>query len=142
MCAFPCAPSDGTLPCVIIYCLKRSTTAALAQSLSSKGVACASYHASLPPAVRQSVLEQWQSGQVPVVAATIAFGMGVDKAGELDSRSDALVCHSRECSCLLFHRGTAVLRCEGKSCLTYMLCSGACNGFAANLPSPGLFRDF
>ncbi|MEW5300077.1 MAG: hypothetical protein WDW36_003034 [Sanguina aurantia] len=75
------ATRDGTLPCAIIYCLKRSTTAGLAKSLSSKGVACAAYHASLPPAVRQSVLEQWQSGQVPVVAATIAFGMGVDKAG-------------------------------------------------------------
>ena len=41
----------------------------------------AAYHAGLPDATRSRVLQQWQAGSLSVIAATVAFGMGVDKAG-------------------------------------------------------------
>lgn len=37
------------------------------------------YHAKLPPAVRSRVQEAFMGGQAPVVVATNAFGMGLDK---------------------------------------------------------------
>ena len=38
------------------------------------------YHAGLKDAVRGKVLRDWSAGIVPVVVATIAFGMGIDRA--------------------------------------------------------------
>ncbi|GAA3764367.1 RecQ family ATP-dependent DNA helicase [Terriglobus aquaticus] len=40
----------------------------------------AAYHAGLPPSVRESVQANFLSGQTEVIVATIAFGMGIDKA--------------------------------------------------------------
>lgn len=45
------------------------------------GVTCKSYHAGLKGDQRSRVLAEWTAGEVPVVAATIAFGMGIDKPG-------------------------------------------------------------
>ncbi len=42
----------------------------------------AAYHAGLPDSTRSHVLQDWQAGSLSVIAATVAFGMGVDKAGE------------------------------------------------------------
>ncbi len=47
------------------------------------GLPCQAYHAGLKTKDRSRVLAEWTSGKVPIVAATIAFGMGIDKAGEL-----------------------------------------------------------
>lgn len=38
------------------------------------------YHAGLPAKERQDTLEKWTSGRVKIVTATVAFGMGIDKA--------------------------------------------------------------
>lgn len=46
------------------------------------GVRAAAYHAGLKDSERARVLQSWSSGQIPVVAATIAFGMGIDRASE------------------------------------------------------------
>lgn len=43
--------------------------------------AAAAYHAGLPDATRSRVLQEWRAGSLCVIAATVAFGMGVDKAG-------------------------------------------------------------
>src|ERR1035437_3410528 len=40
----------------------------------------AAYHAGLEPSVRERVQAAFQSGKLSVVVATIAFGMGIDKA--------------------------------------------------------------
>ncbi len=40
----------------------------------------AAYHAGLEPSVRERVQHAFQSGKLEVVVATIAFGMGIDKA--------------------------------------------------------------
>ena len=44
------------------------------------GVEAEAYHAGLKDAVRGKVLKDWSAGIVPVVVATIAFGMGIDRA--------------------------------------------------------------
>ena len=46
------------------------------------GIPCKAYHAGLKTKDRSKVLADWTSGEVPIVVATIAFGMGIDKAGE------------------------------------------------------------
>ena len=46
------------------------------------GIPCQAYHAGRPAKERSRVLEDWNEGRVPVVAATIAFGMGIDRASE------------------------------------------------------------
>lgn len=57
----------------------RSTVDLLSMRLSSEGIAVAGYHAALPAAKREDVLQQWRAGLLQVVVATVAFGMGVDK---------------------------------------------------------------
>ena len=63
----------------IIYCLARNTTEDLARKLQSEGIEAASYHANLTNDERRRVQEDFKSGRVPVICATIAFGMGIDK---------------------------------------------------------------
>jgi ATP-dependent DNA helicase RecQ len=65
---------------VIIYCLSRANCEDLAKTLQTKNLPAKAYHAGLPTAERNATLEQWQSGQFSIVCATIAFGMGIDKA--------------------------------------------------------------
>ena len=48
--------------------------------LRHAGVDARAYHAGLKDAVRGKVLKDWSAGAVPVVVATIAFGMGIDRA--------------------------------------------------------------
>lgn len=43
------------------------------------GIKAAPYHAGLPKKDRNEVQEQWMNNEIPVVAATVAFGMGIDK---------------------------------------------------------------
>lgn len=63
----------------IIYALSRRRTERLAKMLQSKGYGAAAYHAGLPSEVRHKVQEQFNRDEVPIIVATIAFGMGVDK---------------------------------------------------------------
>ena len=44
------------------------------------GIPCQAYHAGRPAKERSQVLDNWNTGKLPVVAATIAFGMGIDRA--------------------------------------------------------------
>lgn len=64
----------------IIYSYKRQECDALAGYLASKGIIARAYHAGLKKDERLKLLEDWAAGRVPVVVATIAFGMGIDKA--------------------------------------------------------------
>jgi len=63
----------------IIYCLSRSKTEEIAHALSSKGYSALPYHAGLSAEQRASNQERFLKDEIPLMVATIAFGMGVDK---------------------------------------------------------------
>ncbi|KAL7787532.1 hypothetical protein V8C37DRAFT_390204 [Trichoderma ceciliae] len=63
----------------IVYTISRKQAEDVAQKLSDHGIAARHYHAAITPAEKVEVQTAWQKGQVKVVVATIAFGMGIDK---------------------------------------------------------------
>ena len=64
----------------IVYCLSRRSTEELAEYLRSAGISARHYHAGLEPAERSAAQDAFRKGEVDVVTATIAFGMGIDKS--------------------------------------------------------------
>ena len=75
------AAAAAAVPCTVIYCHRREDADRVAAGLRTRGIACAAYHAGLPDAARSRVLADWQARRLSVVAATVAFGMGIDRAG-------------------------------------------------------------
>jgi bloom syndrome protein len=66
--------------CGIVYTLSRKSAEGTANTLVTKhGIKARYYHAQMDPEAKIEVQEKWQSGEVEVVVATIAFGMGIDK---------------------------------------------------------------
>lgn len=63
----------------IVYCLSRKSTEEIADLLSKEGLPTLAYHAGLPPDVRNERLNRFLTEPDINVAATIAFGMGIDK---------------------------------------------------------------
>jgi ATP-dependent DNA helicase RecQ len=70
---------DATTRPAIIYAGSRKQAEELATTLH-KHFPTAAYHAGLDPATRDRVQRAFLSGKLDVVVATVAFGMGVDKA--------------------------------------------------------------
>ncbi|KAI8143734.1 P-loop containing nucleoside triphosphate hydrolase protein [Fennellomyces sp. T-0311] len=65
----------------IIYCVSRRQCEDVAQKLSFDfGISAAHYHAALDSDERIAIQVDWQEGRIQVIVATIAFGMGIDKA--------------------------------------------------------------
>ncbi len=64
----------------LVYCATRSETERVADVLKAIPVNAAAYHAGLGREVRQHVLEDYLGEKLTSIAATNAFGMGVDKA--------------------------------------------------------------
>lgn len=64
----------------IIYCLSRKITEQLSQKLNEAGVHSAFYHAGMSAVERAKVQEAFLADEIPVICATIAFGMGIDKS--------------------------------------------------------------
>jgi ATP-dependent DNA helicase RecQ len=63
----------------IVYGATHRRVETLAQRWSSRGLRAAAYHAGLPASQRLEVEDRFHHGDLDVVVATIAFGMGVDK---------------------------------------------------------------
>jgi ATP-dependent DNA helicase RecQ len=63
----------------IVYCLTRDGADGFAGLLRRNGVPARAYHAGLSAAERAEVQDAFLRGDTRVIAATIAFGMGVDK---------------------------------------------------------------
>jgi ATP-dependent DNA helicase RecQ len=71
--------ADDALPAVV-YCGRRRTCEEVAEELAAGGLRAAAYHAGLAGDARTATLERFLAGELDVVAATTAFGMGIDKA--------------------------------------------------------------
>ena len=63
----------------IVYCATRRQAEEVAEFLQLKEVAADHFHAGLPPETKKSVQQRFISGDLRVIAATNAFGMGIDK---------------------------------------------------------------
>lgn len=66
--------------CGIVYTISRKSTEDVAKKLREAGIKAAHYHASVDATDKAKTQRLWQSDRVRVVVATIAFGMGIDKA--------------------------------------------------------------
>ena len=65
--------------CGIVYCLSRRKTEEVAAALASEGHKALAYHAGLEAGERKALLDRFLTEPDVVMAATIAFGMGIDK---------------------------------------------------------------
>ncbi|MBS3124576.1 ATP-dependent DNA helicase RecQ [Candidatus Woesearchaeota archaeon] len=64
----------------IIYCFSRKDSERIAQNLRDCGLSALPYHAGLNNEIKKHNQELFIRGQVDIIAATIAFGMGIDKS--------------------------------------------------------------
>ncbi|NNC90823.1 MAG: RecQ family ATP-dependent DNA helicase [Akkermansiaceae bacterium] len=64
----------------IIYGTRQETAESLAAFLKRNGLPARPYHAGLRDETRAACQEAFMSGEAPIITATIAFGMGIDKA--------------------------------------------------------------
>ncbi len=63
----------------IVYCGTRRAVDELSELLRRRGIACVPYHAGMPHEERARAQELFVKDRVPVIVATNAFGMGIDK---------------------------------------------------------------
>ena len=63
----------------IVYCLSKKDCELVAAQLQANGLSAGSYHADLSMSRRREVHHSWLGGDVLVVVATVAFGLGIDK---------------------------------------------------------------
>ncbi|WP_370160560.1 RecQ family ATP-dependent DNA helicase [Limimaricola soesokkakensis] len=71
-------PAEGRSGAVV-YCATRSSTTRVADFLKAQGIAAEHFHAGLSPDDKKDVQERFRVGELRVIAATNAFGMGIDK---------------------------------------------------------------
>ncbi|GCB70837.1 ATP-dependent DNA helicase Q1 isoform X1 [Scyliorhinus torazame] len=64
----------------IIYCLSQKDTEQLTISLQNLGISAGCYHANMEATAKSKVHKDWTLNKIKVVVATVAFGMGIDKA--------------------------------------------------------------
>ncbi|MEZ4235731.1 MAG: ATP-dependent DNA helicase RecQ [Myxococcota bacterium] len=63
----------------IVYCATRKNVERALTALRKAGVRAGMYHAGMEPDQRTQVQDAFMDGRIPVVVATNAFGMGIDK---------------------------------------------------------------
>lgn len=65
--------------CGIVYVRSRRKTREIAEFLTASGISADYYHAGLSYDVKTERQNAWQLGQIRIMVATNAFGMGIDK---------------------------------------------------------------
>jgi len=63
----------------IVYVATHKNAESIAADLQQSGVDAVFYHGGLKPRQREEIQNRFMNGEVPVIVATNAFGMGVDK---------------------------------------------------------------
>lgn len=86
----PCAAAErkailldklrGSEGAAIVYVTRQETAEEVATYLAKNGLSAQAYHAGLRAELRREIQENFMGGELRIVVATIAFGMGVDKA--------------------------------------------------------------
>ena len=66
--------------CGIIYVTLQQTAEEVANYLKQQGINAEAYHAGFVDEKRQLIQQRFMNGTTPVMVATIAFGMGIDKS--------------------------------------------------------------
>ena len=66
--------------CGIVYVTLQHTAEKVAAYLYQQGINAAAYHAGFKSEKRQKIQNDFMAGNINVVVATIAFGMGIDKS--------------------------------------------------------------
>jgi len=64
----------------IVYCISRNDTESMANWLKSNGLSAAHYHAGMEADERRRTQDEFAAEALDVVAATVAFGMGIDRS--------------------------------------------------------------
>ncbi len=63
----------------IVYCATRRQSQELAEFLQQKGMEAEFFHSQIPPETKKNVQNRFINGDLQVIVATNAFGMGIDK---------------------------------------------------------------
>jgi len=64
----------------IVYCISRKDAEGMAAFLAAQDVRAAHYHAGMQPEERRKTQDAFANEQIDVIAATVAFGMGIDRS--------------------------------------------------------------
>ena len=100
----------------IIYTSSRKNSEELAEYLRHNKVKCEYYHAGLDPIVRKKIQEDFIKDRLPLIIATNAFGMGIDK------KDIRLVVHFNSTGSIEnFYQEIGRAGRDGKNSHTYML---------------------
>lgn len=73
------AQSNAGRQCGIIYCRSRKQTEHVSKYMNQAGITAVAYHAGMSKDRREEAQQLWMSGSAPLMVATTAFGMGIDK---------------------------------------------------------------
>lgn len=71
-------PQEGASGAVV-YCATRNETQRVADFLKQHGLLAEHFHAGLTPEEKRDIQERFRIGELRIIAATNAFGMGIDK---------------------------------------------------------------
>lgn len=63
----------------IVYVNTRNKTKEISAYLNANGFKSGFYHGGLPPIEKKVAFDNWMSEETPIIVATNAFGMGIDK---------------------------------------------------------------
>lgn len=63
----------------IVYVRSRKLTSEIASKLSAQGIFAAPFHAGMTFEQKEEYQQAWKKGEIRVIVATNAFGMGIDK---------------------------------------------------------------